>query len=1022
MKYRIIIFVCLLIIIAGCGTTTSKPQSSSLFPANAGNAGVETKQSTAEFFTRYPSYEQIDQFVHQLAQQAPDMVRLLELGKSFQNRPIYALEIGGVSTDTNKSSLYIDATHHGNEIITTMVALYFARYLVTHHDKAPIRELLADQTVYLIPCVNPDGFVKRRRQNANGVDLNRNYPRKSNRPAETAEKQPAETYPGKEPLSEIETRTITNFISGHKDIKMVVSYHSGIDRIIMCHNEPKQSGLSNDVYKYLSEQGQLLTANRGFTMTAISPLSDIIGGEDKGTLIDWSHSKGIYSFVVECYSAPAWLQPDRGADARPPWKLKYGYYPPAEDIFPICNRWVDFNLFMFRSVGKLAVGTGQGQSRQLGEPKLKTLEERENKYIDEALKMLNLTRQDTEFPKALENDPFRLEKVQDSLDKPLELPDKVDKLGEQWHNVINISQGLRIQIEQLGKRWVVPPDADLFSKGVPRYAPTAEQRAEIDNIVKKSPREFQPVLENLLNAIFQSQNLMDRAFQKLSLDERKYLVKYTLPKAILKGDTEPDDFQIDADKVNLQLAGPDAKLIHEGRDEIDPEEVAALKLSLKIDYGYLAQAGLLVASAVDDAIEMLKDINTDNIETISVDSKIARGQLLYYAETSLGPVIIGSKDNNTYYKDALLIIDMGGDDRYFNSAGGANGLSRPATAVVIDMSGNDFYSATRKFSQGSGLFGIGILADLGGNDIYQAKHYAQGCAMFGIGILWDTNSARDYFSADTCCQGSGGWGVGILYDESGDTQYFSRTFSQGVGFTFGTGALIDKAGDDYYIAAGTIENNRPYSMSQGFGQGNRPIASGGIGILIDEQGNDHYTCQFYGQGSAYWLGLGILIDNGGNDRYDAVCYAQGCGIHLSTGILIDRGGNDFYNCSYGGNAQGAAHDLAVGILVDKNGNDTYVGRGNNQGSAITNAFALFIDSSGDDVYYTLPKGGQGYGGAARGRGSIGLFLDLGGNDFYSEEYVNPDTTSPTSDKPYPGQTKNNSRWIKGDKGAGIDTE
>jgi len=200
-------------------------------------------------------------------------------------------------------------------------------------------------------------------------------------------------------------------------------------------------------------------------------------------------------------------------------------------------------------------------------------------------------------------------------------------------------------------------------------------------------------------------------------------------------------------------------------------------------------------------------------------------------------------------------------------------------------------------------------------------------------------------------------------------------------------------------------------MSQGFGQGNRPIASGGVGTLIDYQGNDHYSAYYYGQGCAYWYGLGILIDNNGNDRYDAQVYAQGCGIHLSTGVLIDRNGADFYNCTYGGNAQGAAHDLAVGILVDKNGTDTYVGRGNNQGSAITNAFALFIDSSGDDVYYTSAKGGQGFGGSARSYGSMGIFLDLGGNDFYSEQYLNEDA-----------KTGNNKKWLRGDKGVGIDTE
>lgn len=626
----------------------------------------------------------------------------------------------------------------------------------------------------------------------------------------------------------------------------------------------------------------------------------------------------------------------------------------------------------------------------------------EEDYIAEALKMMGLAAKDTEFKKDHRDDPYRLQMVQESLHKPLELPKVCDSIDEKWKTAGTITAALKIQIEQLGKWWALTnvPSAD-------------EQTPAFDmKTLDGCPEQLKTPLTHLLCAMDEAQKDLDTAFNKLSPDEKKYLIANVLPDLILAGDSIKDVFQVEAEKVELTMVPPEKNIPEiRGRDQTFPEEVEGLKLALKIDYAYVHKAVLRISSELDNFIEAAGRTDVSGAQSAEAPADAVTGGVLFYAETSHGVIIIGGKGENTYRREAALIIDIGGNDRYLCRAGGAIGMEKSAVSICFDLSGDDYYSCAEKFSQAGGLFGIGILTDLAGKDTYEAGHFTQGCGVFGIGVLWDKGQGDDYFSADHFCQGAGGWGIGILYNEAGDTRYFSRTFSQGLGLTLGTGALIDYSGDDYYIAAATIENSRPYSMSQGFGQGQRPIASGGVGTLLDRKGNDHYTAAFYAQGCAYWYGLGILIDDEGNDRYDAQVYAQGCGIHLSTGVLIERGGSDFYNCTFGGNAQGAAHDWAVGLLLDKNGSDVYVGRGNNQGSAITNAFALFIDNEGDDVYQTTKGGGQGYGGAARDSYSIGLFLDLGGNDFYSEEFMNTGCGN-----------GNDKRWTKGEKGAGIDED
>lgn len=53
-----------------------------------------------------------------------------------------------------------------------------------------------------IPCLNPDGFEFKTRQNANGVDLNRNFPTKNWIKSERS----SEYFGGNSPSSEIETK------------------------------------------------------------------------------------------------------------------------------------------------------------------------------------------------------------------------------------------------------------------------------------------------------------------------------------------------------------------------------------------------------------------------------------------------------------------------------------------------------------------------------------------------------------------------------------------------------------------------------------------------------------------------------------------------------------------------------------------------------------------------------------------------------------------------------------------------
>jgi protein MpaA len=133
------------------------------------------------------------------------------IGRSVRGRPIRATRIGGGLT-----SVVVVGCVHGNERAGRAVI----RRL---REAAPVR----DVTLWLIDLANPDGCLANKRQNARGVDLNRNFPYRW-------KALPHGTYhSGSRALSEPESRAMHRFLSRerpavslwyHQHARLVDSY------------------------------------------------------------------------------------------------------------------------------------------------------------------------------------------------------------------------------------------------------------------------------------------------------------------------------------------------------------------------------------------------------------------------------------------------------------------------------------------------------------------------------------------------------------------------------------------------------------------------------------------------------------------------------------------------------------------------------------------------------------------------------------------------------------------------------
>jgi protein MpaA len=146
----------------------------------------------------------------------------LRLGSSVLGRQISAFHRGGVSSQA--STALILGGMHGNEPKSVDVC----RKLIELLESDP--SIGSAVNWILIPLVNPDGFEKRKRRNARGVDLNRNFPTENWKIGNPRSRM----YGGPLPASEPETKALIRAIDRFQP-DWIITVHS-IDRGRFCNN------------------------------------------------------------------------------------------------------------------------------------------------------------------------------------------------------------------------------------------------------------------------------------------------------------------------------------------------------------------------------------------------------------------------------------------------------------------------------------------------------------------------------------------------------------------------------------------------------------------------------------------------------------------------------------------------------------------------------------------------------------------------------------------------------------------
>ncbi len=180
-----------------------------------------------------PMYRILKAFLIQLSNSyvpLPDGLQLINIGQTQENRLIAAYRFG-----TGSRKILLTFGIHGNEVGTVKLAHHVVNMLARG-------QVPKAHTVYIVPCLNPDGFALAQknpdfanggaigRLNASGVDLNRNFATPSfvSRATWSYGKGYSLSRPvfaGAKPFSEIESRSIEQFILKH-GIQTWCSFHN----------------------------------------------------------------------------------------------------------------------------------------------------------------------------------------------------------------------------------------------------------------------------------------------------------------------------------------------------------------------------------------------------------------------------------------------------------------------------------------------------------------------------------------------------------------------------------------------------------------------------------------------------------------------------------------------------------------------------------------------------------------------------------------------------------------------------
>jgi hypothetical protein len=248
-----------------------------IYPKESGSGGDYD-------YTDYPRLSEYNTLMGQFETDYPNLADASIIGQTVNGLNIRTLKISdNVTQDEDEPVVYINSTIHGSEAAAFIVSLKLIDYLLTNYStNSQIKNIIDSTELWITPIVNIDGMYQDNniyyqdsatRNNANDVDLNRNY-----------------STPGQNPTPEPETSAIIDIMTSIKP-NLAVDFHSGAE-VVSYPWGYKATNHPDSVWYYNIGRRYADTV-QAYEQFAYSYFDDSWNGVVNG--YDWYPSNGVFT-------------------------------------------------------------------------------------------------------------------------------------------------------------------------------------------------------------------------------------------------------------------------------------------------------------------------------------------------------------------------------------------------------------------------------------------------------------------------------------------------------------------------------------------------------------------------------------------------------------------------------------------------------------------------------------------------------------------------------------------------------
>ncbi|MBN4056756.1 immune inhibitor A [bacterium AH-315-J21] len=238
------------------------------------------------------------------------MTAKFSIGQSLEGRDLWVVKISNNPTvDEDEPEILLASLMHSREPAGAAVTLAVMDYLVSNYGSDPfVTNLVDTREIFILPVVNPDGYVYNELTNPGGgglwrknrrpigvdtgVDLNRNHDSHwAYNDIGSSPVPSSQTYRGTAPFSEPETQALNAFILS-RNFSVIHNHHSYSNLELWPLGYDRFYSVDEDVFQAI---GDSLTQDNGYVPSIGWDLYPTNGEAD-----DWAYTAlNIPSFTVE---------------------------------------------------------------------------------------------------------------------------------------------------------------------------------------------------------------------------------------------------------------------------------------------------------------------------------------------------------------------------------------------------------------------------------------------------------------------------------------------------------------------------------------------------------------------------------------------------------------------------------------------------------------------------------------------------------------------------------------------------